>query len=140
MVEPLSPAQVGPSRAYACRIAIQPELERAARQQWESGASVAAVASSLGLSHGAFRDAKLVGCLRDWPRRQGSGGGRPVGLRASSDRGLVVVERNPSTREIDIRTAAFRARWSAKEAAARLMKITDLPSLDAAGFADIDLI
>ena len=140
MVDPLPPAQVGPSRAYACRIAIQPELERAARQRWEAGESVAAVASSLGLSHGAFRDAKLVGCLRDWPRRQGSGGGRPVGLRASSERGLVVVERNPSTREIDIRTAAFRASWSPKEAAARLMKITDLPSLDAAGFADIDLI
>ena len=140
MVEPLPPAQVGPSRAYACRISIPPALERAARQQWESGASVAAVASSLGLSHGAFRDAKLVGCLRDWPRRQGSGGGRPVGLRASSERGLVAVERNPSTREIDIRTAAFRASWTAKEADARRVKITDLPSLDAAGFADIDVI
>ena len=140
MVEPLPPAQVGPSRAYATRIAIPPEVEKVARQRWVAGASVAEVARSLGLTHGAFRDAKLVGVLRDWPRRQGAGGGRPIGLRASVGRRSVVVERNPSTREIDIRTAAFRATWTLEEAASRRVRITDLPGQDENDFWNVEVI
>ena len=130
MVDPLPPSQVSPSRAYACRILIAPEAERAARQQWESGATVDEVARSLGVSRNAFKDIKIVGCLRDWARRQGAGGGRPIGLRASSERGSVAVERNPSVREIRLRTEGFRATWSDEEMRLRREQVTDIPGWD----------
>jgi hypothetical protein len=134
-----------PSRKRArgtrvCRSHFTDEQVAEVRRMWGES-SRAEIAAYLGISVGSLQEHSSYGIFRDLPRRQGRGGGRPVGFRVGDD-DMGPGYRDPSPKEIEMRAAEIRSRWTLEDAQVRCNRMAppEAPMWDHARLSGIRII
>ena len=111
----LTPAQSGKRRVVD---RFTPEQVDRATALWESGERRQVVAEYLGITVATLSEFTNYGQLSHFSRRQGRGGGRPAGWKRCTSNARPGY-RDPTPREIAVRSAAIRATWTIEDIAAR---------------------
>ena len=127
VAEPVAAKRVRGHRQPRAR--FSPEQIATVEQMWSAGASRGEVASFLQVSVGVLAEHTSYGQLAHLERRQGRGGGRPVGWKPGIE-GLNRTHRDPTPQQIRRACLEIRSRWSPEDAAIRCARMDPRPGAE----------